>query len=156
MKKYVTIPFNRYQELNKNTKKDTTHTELESQKRQDIKIKKSNPDTLLDFEKGVTDDTDDDYDVDFGERVVTPKTKTKNSHNLMDIKNKKEEKSNTNDSKYSHLREPLTAHPQTRREEELPPPGIPKNRKSISIISHNKRITRNRGRWITPWKTKFT
>ena len=27
----------------------------------------------------------------------------------------------------------------------LPPPGIPENRKSVSIITHNTHITRNRG-----------
>lgn len=135
MKKFVTIPFSTYQKLIKDKKGNLNLNNPHESIKENKVI--SEPQTIND-----------------SETVIPPTNSTGTEIN-------KKKLSNNNIADFLPQNEPedpaysSSSFSLGQEGVSLPPPGIPKNKKGISIINHNTRITRNQGRWRTPWKTKF-
>ena len=158
MKKYVTIPFNTYKELDKEKlHTDTTskqiqkETSLIGEKKKDTEIKTHDESSII--EQKATEKKSKPKKIEL--ELNKPISRSSDSSSSNNNNNNNNNNSNK-DLPHSKL---VTAESEVEElrldDPALPPPGIPKNKKSISIIKHN-RITRNKGRWHTPWKTRFS
>ena len=144
MKKYVTIPFNTYKELDKDRVHNTSKETDEKTADKSVIDKKIEERKEKESTKIVSD---------------SPQNSSHNSNNSGRALPHSE--SPIDEGALSDSGSELTPIPPPPGIP-LPPPGIPKIKKSISIIKHNNnnnnnnRITRNKGRWYTPWKTRFS
>lgn len=167
MKKYITIPFNIYTTLIKTKEKkqnDITNsleglpksTHTETQRNDSTGISDNNTNDKLkrikdaDSSESMKLDDKETYRESLEQAGIIEDT---NSTSIVDSPSKQANGAPTAET----LQPAVDAVGGVRP----PPPGIPKKKKkAISIIARNintnPRITRNRGKWITPWKTRFT
>lgn len=155
MKKYVTIPFNIYQELTKNTKKKKIESSRDKLNKEDHdqEMSQSNQqDHRLNIQEQNRDHDIQDQDQDQDQDQYQNQNQEMNNEKE---RSKSPERIYNEVDSSSNLSLPAASA-------KLPPPGIPQRKNTVTIIKQNNnrtktlRVTRNQGRWHTPWKTRFS